>query len=371
MTTHRKILAVEEMAVAAAEAIKQEKSLAKASKKAGKPSALGSGSMSMNMSVKESKEKVELKGIKVNDNNEVHQMKDGKGPAVPVPDPSLALTAANTSAVTSASHGDETVSASTSAYTGMTSMGDISDDNMNVECQTGHLVHAVSGFDSTGTQSDGVLSHDGDTMTASLLIPGLGLGPGPSDRAFSEGTVRGSGQEGTVIPGYGDGLTVQDTAMTASANAKNVPKNAIENVPEKRSSRVRVPKRIFEADSNVQSSEEITSTLDCEDDATVPKGVVDGVKSEDSPPVEPEEPEEEEEPTGMTVILPDELTPNPDPTSYLPCLVYSLPCEDAFYACCMDQVGAVMSRYVMSCHVMSCRALFLTMPYYVLCNNLV
>lgn len=359
MTTHRKISAVEEMAVAAAEAIKQEKSLAKASKKAGKPSAIGS--MNMNMSVKESKEKTDLKGVKITDSNEVHQMKDGKGAAVPpgsvpvpVPDPSVALNA-NTSAVTPASHGDDTASASANAYTGMTFMGDTGDDNMDVESHAGHLVHAVLAADSSGTQSDIALSHDSDTVTASL-IPGFGLGPGSStasDRVFIE-TVGGSGQEG-----HGNGLTVleplhvQDTVMTALANAKSIPKNAIENVPEKRSSRVRVPKRIFEADSTVQSSEEMVSTPDCEDDATVPKGGVDGVTSGDSPPVESEEPEEEEEAVGMTVVLPDELTPNPDPTSYLPCLVYSLPCEDAFYACCMDQVGAAMSCRVMSCHIMS------------------
>ena len=357
MTTLRKISAVEEMAVAAAEAIKQEKSLAKASKKAGKPTAIGS--MNMNMSVKESKEKIDLKGVKITDSNEVHQMKEGKGPAVApgsvpvsVPDLSLALTNANTSAVTSACHGDDTVSASTSAYTGVTAMGDTGDDNMDVESHAGHLVHAVLAADSSGIQSDSALPHDSDTLTASLLIPGVGLGPGSSTaavRAFIEGTVRGSGQEG-----HGDGLTaleplhVQDTVMTALANAKNIPKNAIENVPEKRSSRVRVPKRIFEADSTGQSSEEMISTPDCEDDATVLRGCVDGVTSKDSPPVEAEEPEEEEEAVAMTVVLPDELTPNPDPTSYLPCLVYSLPCEDAFYACCMDQVGAVMS-----CHVMS------------------
>ena len=371
MTTHRKISAIEEMAVAAAEAIKQEKSLAKASKKAGKPSA-AIGSMNMSMNVKESKEKIDLKGIKINDSNEVHQMKDGKGPPVPVPDPSLALPNANTSAVTPVSHGHDAVSAPTSAYTGMTSIGDTSDDFMDVENHAGHLVHAVSIAASTGSQSDGALPHDSDTMTASLLIPDFGRGPGPSDSAFSEGTVRGSGQEG-----HGDGLTalashhVQYTAITALANAKNVPKHTIENVPEKRSSRVRVPKRIFEADSTVQSSEEMISTNNCEDDATVPKGGADGVTSEGSLPVEPEEPEEEEEPVGMTVVLPDELTPNPDPTSYLPCLVYSLPCEDAFYACCMDQVGAVMSCHVVSCHVMSCHVMschvepnFPIMPYY-------
>ena len=159
------------------------------------------------------------------------------------------------------------------------------------------------------------------------------------------------------MPGYGDGLTlppplhVQDMTSTALINAKNVLKNVIENVPGKRSSRVRVPKRIYEEDSLTQSSEEVFLTPDSVDDSAVLRDSVDGVKAANSLLIEPEDLEEDEERTGLSVVLPVELIPNPDPTSYLPCLVYSLPCEDAFYACCMDQVRAVMLCHVMLCHV--------------------
>jgi hypothetical protein len=39
----------------------------------------------------------------------------------------------------------------------------------------------------------------------------------------------------------------------------------------------------------------------------------------------------------LSIILPFELTPSPDPSSYLSCLAYSLTTEEAFFNCCMDQ----------------------------------
>jgi hypothetical protein len=39
----------------------------------------------------------------------------------------------------------------------------------------------------------------------------------------------------------------------------------------------------------------------------------------------------------QSLMLPFELTPSPDPSSYLSCLAYSLTTEEAFFNCCMDQ----------------------------------
>ena len=89
MITYRKISAVEAMAVAAAEALKQEKVLAKSMKKGGKPSYPGA----MNMKdMKEGKDKHELKAVKISDSDELHHVMDGKGAvsvpgSVPVHDP--------------------------------------------------------------------------------------------------------------------------------------------------------------------------------------------------------------------------------------------------------------------------------------------
>jgi hypothetical protein len=352
MITYRKISVVEEMAVAAAEALKQEKVLAKAIKKGGNPSF--SGNINMNTKdMKESKDKHDSKGVKISDSNELHHVIDGKGSvsapgsvSVPVQVPALSL-ALRTSSTT----GDDIAPAT--AYAAKTVTGDGSGDKMHINNtgnNTNHLSAAECVTDSSVTHPDSISLHDRDTRTApSSLILGLGLGPRSSvaaDTVSVEDMVTGPGMEGTAT-GSGDGMTLP---LTLQAQ-ENIPKNAMENVLEKRSSRVRVPKRMFEESSSAQNNETIPSP-DSADDVTVPGGGVDGVKSVGSLLVELDEPDEEEERAGLCVVLPSELTPNPDPSSFLPCMVYSLPCEDAFYACCMDQVNAVMLCYTMQCLVM-------------------
>jgi hypothetical protein len=351
MITRRKISAVEEMAVAAAEALKQEKVLAKAMKKGGKPSYPGNVNLNLNTKdMKESKDKHELKGVKISDSDELRNMVDSKGSvsvpgSVPVHVAALSLALRATSTT-----GDDTTPATAyaTAYAAETVTGDGSGDKMNIN-NTEYLSTAEGTADSSVTHLDTMSSHDRDTRTAlSSLIPGLGLGPRSSAAALTvsvEDMVTGPGMEGTASGG-GDGLTLP--------LAPHAQENAIENVLEKRSSRVRVPKRMFEEASSMQNSEESVPIPDSADDVTVPRGVVDGVKSAGSLLVELEEPDEEEERAGLCVVLPSELTPNPDPSSFLPCMVYSLPCEDAFYACCMDQVSAVMLCYGMLCHNMPC-----------------
>ena len=342
MITYRKISAVEEMAVAAAEALKHEKVLAKAMKKGGKPSYPGTIKLTTKdmKEGKDSKDKHDLKGVKISDSDELRSMVDGKGSvSVPVP---VHIPALSLALRTSSSTGDDITPAT--AYAAKTVTGEGSGDKMNInntEYHTNHLSTAEGTADSSVTHSDSMSSHDRDMRTASSsLIPALGLGPRSSAAAVTvsvEDMVTGSGLEGTVTGG-GDGLTLP----LAPHAQENIPKNAMENVLEKRSSRVRVPKRMFEESSSAQNSEESIPIPDSADDVTVPRGGVEGIKAVGSLLVELEEPDEEEERAGLCVVLPSELTPNPDPSSFLPCMVYSLPCEDAFYACCMDQVSAVM-----------------------------
>ena len=362
MITHRKISAVEEMAVAAAEALKQEKNLAKAMKKGGKPSYPGNVNLNtITKDTKESKDKHDLKGVKISDSDELRSMMDGKGSvsvpgSVPVHVPALSL-ALRTTSTTSDDFAPATAYAT--AYAAKTVIGEASGHKMNMnntEHHTNHLSTAEGTADSSVTHPGSVSSHDGDTRTASSsLIPGLGLGPRSSAAAVTvsvEDIVTGPGLEGTASGG-GDGLTLP----LAPHGQENIPMNAMENVLEKRSSRVRVPKRMFEGSSSMQNNEDTIPTLDSVDDVTIPRGGVEGVKAVGSLLVELEEPDEEEERAGLCVVLPSELTPNPDPSSFLPCMVYSLPCEDAFYACCMDQVSVVMLCNTMQCHVMSCHVM--------------
>ena len=51
-----------------------------------------------------------------------------------------------------------------------------------------------------------------------------------------------------------------------------------------------------------------------------------------------EKDEDDEDYVRLSVIIPHELTPNPDPVSYLPCVVYSMSVEEAYFSCCQDQV---------------------------------
>ena len=362
MITHRKISAVDEMAVAAAEALKQEKVLAKAMKKGGKPSY--PGNINLNLStkdVKESKDKCDLKGVKISDSDELHHIMEGP---VPVPALSLALRTASTA-------GDDAASAT--AYATKAPTGEASSDKMNINNTDNHTDHRSAADCTAGssvTHSDSMSLHDRDTRTASSsLVPGLGLGLRPSAVAVKvsvEDMVTGPGLECTAS-GCGDGLT-----PPVAPHAQDMTSTSTLTVTEKRSGRVRVPKRMFEENSSMQNSEESIPTLDCADDVTIPRGGVDGVKSVGSLLVELDEPEDEEERAGLCVVLPSELTPNPDPSSFLPCMAYSLPCEDAFYACCMDQVSAVMSCHVMSCHVMSCHVMscHVTSCHVMLCDDI-
>jgi hypothetical protein len=351
MIIHRKITAAEEMAVAAAEALKQEKVLAKSMKKGGKPSSTGTINKNTK-DMKESKDKHDLKGVKISDSDEVRSMMDGKGSvSVPGSVPIAALIPALSLALrTTSTTGDDTApaTANSTPYAAKISSGDVSSDKMKInstEYHTNHLSTAEGTAHSSVTHLDNMSLHDRDTRTASSsLISGSGLGPRSSVAAVTvsvEDMVAGPGMEGTEA-GCGDGLTLH-----LAPHAQDITSTAALNVLEKRSSRVRVPKRMFEESSSIQNSEESVPIPDSADDVTVPGGGVDGVKAVDSLLVELEEPEDEEERAGLCVVLPSELTPNPDPSSFLPCMVYSLPCEDAFYACCMDQVSAVMLCYGM------------------------
>lgn len=52
------------------------------------------------------------------------------------------------------------------------------------------------------------------------------------------------------------------------------------------------------------------------------------------------EEDDDDENLFLSGIIPEDLTPNPNPISYLPCVVYSLSSEEAYYSCCLDQVRA-------------------------------
>lgn len=144
-----------------------------------------------------------------------------------------------------------------------------------------------------------------------------------------------------------DDVIEHSTKSTSSTHdtIKNVPENVL---PEKRSSRIRVPKRMYEDE---HAPEERSENVDMEGAKNIlaDRSDGDGVGSmggrgvDESMDVDVCKSENEdggaEEREGIRpVTLPTELTPGPDPSSYLSCVVYSMSSEEAFYSCCLDQV---------------------------------
>lgn len=144
-----------------------------------------------------------------------------------------------------------------------------------------------------------------------------------------------------------DDVIEDSTKSTSSTHdtMKNVPENVL---PEKRSSRIRVPKRMYEDE---YAPEERSENVDMEgaNNILADRSDGDGVGSmggrgvDESMDVdvcksENEDGSAEESEGARAVTLPTELTPGPDPSSYLSCVVYSMSSEEAFYSCCLDQV---------------------------------
>ena len=122
------------------------------------------------------------------------------------------------------------------------------------------------------------------------------------------------------------------------------------NVPEKRSSRIRVPKKNqLEEYSSISHTTEMTDSVEEEENvieiSEKTEECSELIKKEKGKNGEGEAEEmdvddDDDENILLTVPIPEELTPNPNPISYLPCVVYSLSAEEAYFSCCLDQVCA-------------------------------
>ena len=168
-----------------------------------------------------------------------------------------------------------------------------------------------------------------------------------SSRGVGGGEQDASGDTGRDLdPAFhGHDVPPSDTG------ASSLPSDG-KSAPEKRPSRsVRAPKRSYEdvtAPMHLEESESVQAdrTDSMCGDATMaavgsegaPEGLVKGGENEE---------EDEEEGLRLAVTLPDDLTPGPDPSSYLSCVVYSMSSEEAFYSCCLDQVPHCTARIVL------------------------
>ena len=122
------------------------------------------------------------------------------------------------------------------------------------------------------------------------------------------------------------------------------------NVPEKRSSRIRVPKKNqLEEYSSISHTTEMTDSVEEEENvieiSEKTEECSELIKKEKGKNGQGEAEEmdvddDDDENILLTVPIPEELTPNPNPISYLPCVVYSLSAEEAYFSCCLDQVCA-------------------------------
>ena len=169
------------------------------------------------------------------------------------------------------------------------------------------------------------------------------------DTEGTKGSLRGVGVGGEHAPSGDTGRDLDPAfhgheapPSSDTQGASSLPSDA-KNVPEKRPSRsVRAPKRNYDdvtAPMYLEDSENVQSdsTYSTSDDATMAavkaeKALEGAVKSGEN------DEEDEEEGRRLAVTLPDKLTPGPDPSSYLSCVVYSMSSEEAFYSCCLDQV---------------------------------
>ena len=145
--------------------------------------------------------------------------------------------------------------------------------------------------------------------------------------------------------------TVLPSSSFSSSSSSTFSASAIvdtKNVPEKRSNRIRVPKKnqseehslIFhtmEAIDAVEEEEKIIEISEksekCNELLEIEKG-----KNVEGEGEELNLDDDDDENVLLSVPIPQELTPNPNPISYLPCVVYSLSAEEAYFSCCLDQV---------------------------------
>jgi hypothetical protein len=191
------------------------------------------------------------------------------------------------------------------------------------------------------------------------------------DTEGTKGSLRGVGGGEQELSG--DTGRDLDTAFhghdgppTSDNRASSLPSDG-KNGPEKRPSRsVRAPKRSYEdvtAPMHLEESEYVQAdgTDSTCGDATLaalgPEGASEGaVKGGEN------EEEDEEEGLRLAVTLPDDLTPGPDPSSYLSCVVYSMSSEEAFYSCCLDQVLHCTAS-VLHCAVLQRTAMYRAVLY--------
>ena len=140
------------------------------------------------------------------------------------------------------------------------------------------------------------------------------------------------------------------SSVSSSSSASSIIDT--KNVPEKRSSRIRVPKKNqLEEYSSISHTTEMTDSVEEEENvieiSEKTEECSELIKKEKGKNGEGEGEAEEmdvddddDENILLTVPIPEELTPNPNPISYLPCVVYSLSAEEAYFSCCLDQVCA-------------------------------
>ena len=138
------------------------------------------------------------------------------------------------------------------------------------------------------------------------------------------------------------------SSVSSSSSASSIIDT--KNVPEKRSSRIRVPKKNqLEEYSSISHTTEMTDSVEEEENvieiSEKTEECSELIKKEKGKNGEGEAEEmdvddDDDENILLTVPIPEELTPNPNPISYLPCVVYSLSAEEAYFSCCLDQVCA-------------------------------
>ena len=152
----------------------------------------------------------------------------------------------------------------------------------------------------------------------------------------------------TVLPSSSSSSSSSFSSSLSSSSSASAIVDT-KNVPEKRSSRIRVPKKnqseehssIFNTteaiDSVEEEEEEIIQISDksekCNELLEIEKG-----KNIEGEAEELNLDDDDDENILLSVPIPQELTPNPNPISYLPCVVYSLSAEEAYFSCCLDQV---------------------------------
>ena len=196
----------------------------------------------------------------------------------------------------------------------------------NLEALNGGKVstEAGRGGDAFQGKSEGAVGSSGVRRTDSQIgclssgveaVDGVaGGGEGADARTSSSSSSSSGAGSGTGTAAGNDSNTEKRSRPVRVVPKKNIP----ENIP-----------------GGTLSSSSPVDPADLDPVSTDPTDSTDTAADTDKAK---EDNEDDDDVVLLSVTIPHELTPNPDPPSYLSCVAYSLSSEEAFYACCQDQV---------------------------------